>query len=142
MPLCSEYDARSLDGCWASAVLTLQAKSNLQDSSKRHELDRTRVKEVVCALCELRQPVGAACMGCGVRFGAYSCLKCCFFEDNTTKQQFHCAACGICRVGGVDNFFHCHTCGCCYATSLQVQSTSCMPKCSAPQMREGTCAWC
>ena len=92
-----------------------------QDPSKRHELDRTRVREVVCALCALRQPVGATCVRCGVAFGAYTCLKCCFFEDDVSKQQFHCAACGICRVGGLDNFFHCHTCGCCYATSLQVQ---------------------
>ena len=100
----------------------------MQDSNKRHELDRTRVREVVCALCELRQPVGLTCIGCGVAFGAYACLKCCFFEDDTSKQQFHCAACGICRVGGVDNFFHCHTCGCCYATSLQVPQ-SCRALC-------------
>ncbi|CAK0772451.1 hypothetical protein CVIRNUC_003964 [Coccomyxa viridis] len=93
--------------------------ANEWDSNKRHELDRTRVREVVCALCELRQPVGLTCIGCGVAFGAYACLKCCFFEDDTSKQQFHCTACGICRVGGVHNFFHCHTCGCCYATSLQ-----------------------
>lgn len=92
-----------------------------QDASKRHELDRTKVREVVCALCDLRQPVGETCVGCGVQFGAYTCLKCCFFEDDISKQQFHCAACGICRVGGRQNFFHCHTCGCCYATSLQVR---------------------
>ena len=90
------------------------------------------MREVVCALCDLRQPVGESCIGCGVQFGAYTCLKCCFFEDDTSKQQFHCAACGICRVGGVQNFFHCHTCGCCYATSLQVhlllyvQNTDCL----------------
>ena len=36
------------------------------------------------------------------------------------KQQFHCGSCGICRVGGADNFFHCATCGCCYARSLEV----------------------
>ncbi len=97
------------------------ADVGMQDSSKRHELDRTKVREVVCALCDLRQPVGETCVGCGVQFGAYTCLKCCFFEDDTSKQQFHCAACGICRVGGRQNFFHCHTCGCCYATSLQVR---------------------
>ena len=38
------------------------------------------------------------------------------------KQQFHCTACGICRVGGADNFFHCATCGCCYARSLQART--------------------
>ena len=92
----------------------------MQDPSKRHELDRTTVRSLVCALCDLRQPVSATCAGCGVEFGAYSCLKCCFFDDDLEKQQFHCEACGICRVGGASNFFHCNTCGCCYANSLQV----------------------
>ena len=53
-----------------------------QDPSKRHELDRTSVRELVCALCTLRQPVAAACSGCGVSFGAYACLACCFFDDD------------------------------------------------------------
>ena len=78
------------------------------------------MRELVCALCALRQPVAAACSGCGVAFGAYACLTCRFFDDDLQKRQFHCAACGICRVGGAENFFHCATCGCCYARSLQV----------------------
>lgn len=94
----------------------------MQDPSKRHELDRTTVRSLVCALCDLRQPVASLCAGCGCEFGAYSCLKCCFFDDDLHKQQFHCEACGICRVGGASNFFHCNTCGCCYANSLQVPS--------------------
>lgn len=92
----------------------------LQDPSKRHELDRTTVRELVCALCDLRQPVASMCTGCGIEFGAYCCLKCCFFDDDLKKLQFHCKSCGICRVGGADNFFHCDTCGCCYAKSLEV----------------------
>lgn len=39
-----------------------------------------------------------------------------FFDDDVSKQQFHCDDCGICRVGGRQNFFHCATCGCCYST--------------------------
>ncbi|KAK9916092.1 hypothetical protein WJX75_008499 [Coccomyxa subellipsoidea] len=93
--------------------------TNEWDPSKRHELDRTTVRSLVCALCDLRQPVASVCAGCGCDFGAYSCLKCCFFDDDLQKQQFHCEACGICRVGGASNFFHCDTCGCCYANSLQ-----------------------
>lgn len=48
------------------------------------------------------------------------CLECSFFDDDLDKKQFHCSACGICRVGGRNKFFHCDTCGCCYAKSLQV----------------------
>jgi len=28
-------------------------------------------------------------------------------DDTTSKKQFHCEDCGICRVGGRENFFHC-----------------------------------
>ena len=68
----------------------------MQDPSKRHELDRTSVRELLCALCELRQPVAAACSGCGVSFGAYACLACCFFDDDLKVQSkplssWHCS---------------------------------------------------
>lgn len=101
-------------------MLTLTGTCWLQEAKKRHEIDRTAVKEVVCALCSLRQPINPNCKACGVSFGAYSCMQCCFFDDEVKKQHFHCDSCGICRVGGRQNFFHCPTCGCCYSTSLQV----------------------
>jgi RING finger/CHY zinc finger protein 1 len=90
-----------------------------QDLGKRHALDRKAVRELECAVCNLRQPVAETCAGCGVQFGRYSCLECNFFDDTTSKKQFHCDACGICRVGGRDNFFHCGTCNCCYSLALQ-----------------------
>ena len=93
-----------------------------QDPAKRHELDRAAVRELECALCGLRQATGLACAGCGVAFGAYACLRCRFFDDDLRKQQFHCDACGICRVGGRANFFHCATCGCCYAATLEART--------------------
>ncbi|KAK9827252.1 hypothetical protein WJX81_003160 [Elliptochloris bilobata] len=93
--------------------------ANEWDPAKRHELDRAAVRELECALCGLRQATGPACVGCGAAFGAYACLRCCFFDDDLRKQQFHCDACGICRVGGRANFFHCATCGCCYAATLE-----------------------
>uniref|UniRef100_A0A061R754 Ring finger and CHY zinc finger domain-containing protein 1 n=1 Tax=Tetraselmis sp. GSL018 TaxID=582737 RepID=A0A061R754_9CHLO len=89
------------------------------DITKRHELDRRQVREVVCAVCDKRQPVSPRCESCGVSFGKYVCLICNFFEDNTTKKQYHCDKCGICRVGGRENFYHCDTCGCCYANALK-----------------------
>lgn len=90
-----------------------------QDAAKRHTMDRKQVREVVCALCDTRQPVAASCSSCGVGFGRYVCLQCNFFDDTVSKEQFHCDECGICRVGGRANFFHCSTCNCCYSTSLQ-----------------------
>ena len=80
------------------------------------------MRELECALCGLRQDTALSCAGCGVAFGAYACLRCRFFDDDLRKQQFHCDACGICRVGGRANFFHCATCGCCYAATLEARS--------------------
>ncbi|CAD7698853.1 unnamed protein product, partial [Ostreobium quekettii] len=89
------------------------------DAKRRHTLDRQAVKEVVCAPCGDRQPVAPRCRTCGVAFGAYTCMVCNFFDDDTAKEQFHCAGCGICRVGGRENFFHCDTCNCCYTKDIQ-----------------------
>lgn len=33
--------------------------------------------------------------------------------------ELSCRECGICRVGGRDNFFHCPQCNCCYAVGLR-----------------------
>lgn len=42
-----------------------------QDWQKKHELDRKAIQELVCALCQARQPVSASCVACGVDFGAH-----------------------------------------------------------------------
>ncbi len=89
---------------------------------------------IECALCATVQPFAAECVACGTSFGRYTCLcvpwavlpcrpgpenpnlalacprpsrsECRFFDDDVRKLQFHCDKCGICRVGGRDNFFH------------------------------------
>ena len=96
----------------------------VQDPKRRHELDRKTVKELICALCNTRQPVSQHCQHCHVAFGTYTCMDCIFFDD-TDKKQFHCTDCGICRVGGRAKFFHCSMCGCCYDKKLQVRQRCC-----------------
>ena len=59
------------------------------------------------------------CSNCGVCMGEYFCRACKFFDDDVDKEQYHCKDCGICRVGGKDNFFHCHKCGSCYSVTLR-----------------------
>ena len=88
-----------------------------------HDFDRRGVARVQCALCETVQPFGSSCVACGTGFGRYTCLECRFFDDDISKQQWHCAKCGICRAGGKANFFHCDACGCCYSKSLQGSHT-------------------
>lgn len=48
----------------------------------------------------------------------YTCLKCRLY-DNTMKGQFHCDYCGICRLGGRENFFHCNVCNLCLNLNLR-----------------------
>ncbi|XP_020099354.1 E3 ubiquitin-protein ligase MIEL1 isoform X2 [Ananas comosus] len=43
----------------------------------------------------------------------------CSMMMSVSKQQYHCNGCGICRIGGRENFFHCYRCGCCYSTILK-----------------------
>ncbi|KAF8820105.1 CHY zinc finger domain-containing protein [Cardiosporidium cionae] len=54
------------------------------------------------------------CSQCKSKFGEYWCSICNFWDDEgTNKQIFHCDRCGICRVGGRENYFHCDVCQCC-----------------------------
>lgn len=92
----------------------------LQEPKKQHTLDRKSVTEVKCAVCSTVQAVAAKCVECGVNFGGYCCLKCNLFDDDLSKEQYHCDACGICRVGGIENFFHCQKCNCCYHMTVKV----------------------
>jgi RING finger/CHY zinc finger protein 1 len=89
-------------------------------SDGAHEVPRFEITEVVCAACSFRQPRSGKCSSCGVQFAVYFCEKCNLWDDNAKpKKIFHCDECGICRVGGRENFFHCSTCGSCYANSLR-----------------------
>lgn len=88
------------------------------DDNENHSLDRKSVKSIVCSQCNKKQTVGRNCEDCGILFGNYSCIECRLFDD-TDKQQFHCDGCGICRVGGRENFFHCDVCNICISTAIR-----------------------
>lgn len=45
--------------------------------------------------------------------GRYFCGHCNLFDDDTSKLQYHCDDCGICRVGGRANMQHCKGCNVC-----------------------------
>ena len=73
--------------------------------------------------------------------GAYACTSCPFYDDDLSKQPYHCDACGICRIGGRDNYFHCDTCGSCYSKQLQVGCVACLClfDCACLGVRAGVC---
>ncbi|KAG2621210.1 E3 ubiquitin-protein ligase MIEL1-like [Panicum virgatum] len=88
-------------------------------SGDRHAICRQDIEKVVCLLCDTEQPASQVCVSCGVNMGEYFCDICKFYDDDTEKLVYHCNDCGICRVGGKDNFFHCVKCGSCYSVALR-----------------------
>ncbi|XP_051118920.1 E3 ubiquitin-protein ligase MIEL1-like [Andrographis paniculata] len=96
-----------------------EATISLSNPEENHELVRHDVKQVVCDVCDTEQQVSNRCTHCGVKFGEYFCDICKFYDDDVMKRQFHCSECGICRVGGRENFFHCPKCGSCYTIDLR-----------------------
>nr|CAG4649324.1 EOG090X05XL [Scapholeberis mucronata] len=90
------------------------------DEKEDHTLNRKNVDEIMCSVCETKQPVQQHCSNCGILFGQYFCGKCKLIDDED-KKQYHCEGCGICRVGGRDKFFHCQTCDMCLPKKLENQ---------------------
>ncbi|XP_042481824.1 probable E3 ubiquitin-protein ligase RZFP34 isoform X2 [Macadamia integrifolia] len=97
-----------------------ESKNNIKvERAHRHDLPRHQVRQVICSLCGTEQEVQQFCINCGVCIGKYFCEICKLFDDDMSKKQFHCHGCGICRIGGRENFFHCYKCGCCYSVLLK-----------------------
>jgi len=88
------------------------------DEEQDHTLRRDDVTQVECSRCNHRQEVRETCRKCGLKFGEYFCYECKLYDDED-KQQFHCTGCGICRVGGRENYFHCDRCDMCLPNHLE-----------------------
>ncbi|XP_075103356.1 E3 ubiquitin-protein ligase RZFP34-like isoform X5 [Nicotiana tabacum] len=77
------------------------SKNSLEvDPLKRHDVPRHDIKRVICSLCNTEQDVQQICVNCGVCMGKYYCSKCNFFDDDVSKDQYHCDKCGICSDCG------------------------------------------
>ncbi|KAJ0083782.1 hypothetical protein Patl1_30569 [Pistacia atlantica] len=84
-----------------------EAKNSLEiDALDRHDIPRHEVEKVcicfpallICSLCDTEQNVQQNCINCGICMGKYFCEKCKFFDDDISKNQYHCAECGICSI--------------------------------------------
>jgi RING finger and CHY zinc finger domain-containing protein 1 len=64
------------DAFWCRHCHNEQKYDGVLDPKFAHQLDRTKVVEVVCAACQERQPVAAACRVCANQFGKYFCANC------------------------------------------------------------------
>jgi RING finger/CHY zinc finger protein 1 len=87
-----------------------------------HEIDRFAITEIICKICNLRQPKSNKCISeeCDTIFGTYYCETCCLYDEfGHEKNIFHCQKCGICRLGPKENYFHCDNCNTCLGISLK-----------------------
>ncbi|KAK6454850.1 uncharacterized protein RJT20DRAFT_146025 [Scheffersomyces xylosifermentans] len=75
-----------------------------------HKLVRSEVKHILCMKCNTPQnPETNYCMNCESELAYYFCNKCVLYDNDHTKDIYHCDKCGICRLGlGIDkDYFHC-----------------------------------
>eukprot|EP00294_Goniomonas_avonlea_P010916 CAMPEP_0114542406 /NCGR_PEP_ID=MMETSP0114-20121206/1820_1 /TAXON_ID=31324 /ORGANISM="Goniomonas sp, Strain m" /LENGTH=397 /DNA_ID=CAMNT_0001726705 /DNA_START=138 /DNA_END=1331 /DNA_ORIENTATION=+ len=91
------------------------------DEASDHQVDRWKIAEMMCMKCFVVQPTAKDCIGCGACMASYFCKICNFFDDDETKDIYHCPYCKICRIGkGLDiDYFHCMRCNACMHTSLR-----------------------
>lgn len=79
------------------------------DEVEDHSLNRRETKNMLCMLCGSAQPASEHCIKCTKRSARYYCSVCKLWDDDAGKSIYHCADCGICRIGqglGKD-FYHC-----------------------------------
>ncbi|KAG4088588.1 zf-CHY-domain-containing protein [Neocallimastix lanati (nom. inval.)] len=84
---------------------------------------KTLTLKMMCMYCSTVQPVNDVCLNanCGKKVARYYCPECKLWDNDPTKNIYHCYDCGICRIGkglGID-YFHCKTCNVCMSISLK-----------------------
>ncbi|KAG7665256.1 uncharacterized protein J8A68_001312 [[Candida] subhashii] len=87
-----------------------------------HKLIRNEVKHILCMHCNTPQvPDTNYCVNCEQELANYFCLKCVLYDNDPTKEIYHCDKCGICRLGlGLEkDYFHCDTCNICLSIDLR-----------------------
>lgn len=79
------------------------------DAAEDHNLNRKLTQHMLCMVCGTPQKAGDSCSNCHTESACYYCDICKLWDNNSKKQIYHCADCGICRRGaglGKD-FYHC-----------------------------------
>lgn len=86
-----------------------------------HKFQRNQTRHILCMQCFTPQTPDEFCSHCDLKFASYYCSTCILYDNDETKDIYHCGDCGICRLGlglGQD-FFHCKGCNACLAIELQ-----------------------
>ncbi|SCU94872.1 LADA_0G11958g1_1 [Lachancea dasiensis] len=86
-----------------------------------HSFQRAKTEHIICMRCQHIQKPQKYCESCDEELALYYCNECKLFDNDETKDIYHCDKCGICRLGlglGID-FFHCDGCQACLSIELQ-----------------------
>ncbi|KAF9296623.1 hypothetical protein BGZ88_012267 [Linnemannia elongata] len=91
------------------------------DDVCNHTIVRNETKMMLCMHCKAIQPAAQNCNSCNAQLAKYYCDICKLWDDDPDKPIYHCADCGICRIGnGLDqDFFHCKKCNICMNIQLK-----------------------
>jgi len=76
-----------------------------------HELPRHLTENMLCMVCKNPGPEGQYCKHCSSIAAHYYCEVCKLWDDSN-RSIYHCAGCGICRLGeGIGkDYEHCKVC--------------------------------
>ncbi|GJQ10884.1 hypothetical protein GpartN1_g2675.t1 [Galdieria partita] len=79
--------------------------------------NRYATREMLCMHCGHIQSISQWCCNpeCLKRMARYYCPICKLFDDDSSRNIYHCHSCNVCRVGkglGIDSF-HCMKCNAC-----------------------------
>lgn len=87
-----------------------------------HKMSRNEVKHILCMKCNTPQePDTNECVNCEHELANYFCDKCVLYDNDCSKDIYHCDKCEICRLGlglGKD-YFHCDECNICLSIDLR-----------------------
>lgn len=92
------------------------------DTVEDHNLIRQDTKNMLCMFCGTAQKASDVCVSCGASAARYYCNICKLWNDDPDKPVYHCADCGICRIGrGIGkDFFHCKVGQLCLSFCLSI----------------------
>lgn len=114
---CSHYQRNCKLQChqclhWYTCRFCHDESPEIKASCKPHAFQRAKTKKILCMRCQHVQDPQKYCENCDEEMALYYCNECKLFDNDETKDIYHCDKCGICRLGlglGVD-FFHCDGC--------------------------------
>ncbi len=91
----------------------IMSHANSNTTKCKIPMDRYAISQIICKACHtLQSSKTNICLHCQTSFAEYHCAICNIWMSNT-QHPFHCSKCGMCRVGGSENYKHCDLCGMC-----------------------------